>query len=30
MRWTNNYFVATVGGASFAIVKQYIEQRKHA
>ena len=24
--WTNSYFVATVGGAPLAIVKQYIEQ----
>ena len=28
--WTNSYFVATVGGAPLAIVKQYIEQQKHA
>jgi REP-associated tyrosine transposase len=27
--WTNSYFVATVGGAPLAIVKQYIEQQKH-
>ena len=26
--WTNSYFVATVGGAPLAIVKQYIEQQK--
>ncbi len=29
--WTNHYFVATVGGgAPRAIIKQYIEQQKHA
>ena len=30
--WTNSYFVATVGGAPLAIIKQYIEnqQRTHA
>ena len=28
--WTNSYFVATVGGAPLEIVKQYIEQQKHA
>ena len=27
--WTNSYFVATVGGAPLAIVKQYIENQKH-
>ncbi len=27
--WTNRYFVATVGGAPLAIVKQYIEQQRH-
>ncbi len=27
--WTNSYFVATVGGAPLAIVKQYIEQQRH-
>ena len=27
--WTNRCFVATVGGAPLAIVKQYIEQQKH-
>lgn len=27
--WTNSYFVATVGGAPLAIIKQYIEQQKH-
>lgn len=27
--WTNSWFVATVGGAPLAIVKQYIEQQKH-
>ena len=26
--WTNSYFVATVGGAPLAIVKQYIENQK--
>ena len=26
--WTNSYFVATVGGAPIAIVKQYIENQK--
>lgn len=26
--WTNSYFVSTVGGASLAIVKQYIENQK--
>jgi len=25
--WTNSYFVATVGGAPLAVVKQYIEQQ---
>lgn len=28
--WTNSYFVATVGGAPLAIVKQYIENQKGA
>ena len=27
--WTHSYFVATVGGAPRAIVKQYIENQKH-
>jgi REP element-mobilizing transposase RayT len=27
---TNSYFVSTVGGAPLAIVKQYIENQKHA
>lgn len=27
--WTNSYFVATVGGAPLAVVKQYIENQKH-
>jgi putative transposase len=27
--WTNSYFVATVGGAPLAIVKQYIENQKN-
>lgn len=26
--WTNAYFVATVGGAPLAVVKQYIENQK--
>ena len=26
--WTNSYFVATVGGAPLAVIKQYIEQQK--
>ena len=26
--WTNSYFVATVGGAPLALVKQYIENQK--
>ncbi len=26
--WTNSYFVATVGGAPLAILKQYIENQK--
>ena len=26
--WTNSYFVATVGGALLAVVKQYIESQK--
>ena len=26
--WTNSYFVAIVGGAPLAIVKQYIENQK--
>ena len=26
--WTNSYFVATVGGAPLATIKQYIEQQK--
>lgn len=25
--WTNSYFVATVGGAPLAVIKQYIEQQ---
>ena len=28
--WTNSWFVATAGGAPLEIVKQYIEQQKHA
>ena len=27
--WTHSYFVATVGGAPFAILKQYIENQKN-
>jgi putative transposase len=27
--WTNSYFVSTVGGAPFSIIKQYIENQKH-
>lgn len=27
--WTNAYFVATVGGAPLAVVKQYIENQKY-
>ena len=26
--WTNSYFVATVGGAPLAVIKQYIEQQQ--
>lgn len=26
--WTNSYFVATVGGAPLAVIKQYIEAQK--
>lgn len=26
--WTNSYFIATVGGAPLAVIKQYIEQQK--
>jgi len=26
--WTNSYFVATVGGAPLALIKQYVEQQK--
>ena len=26
--WTNSYFVATVGGAPLAIIKQYIQDQK--
>jgi putative transposase len=28
--WTNSYFVSTVGGAPLEVIKQYIEQQKHA
>ena len=27
--WTNSYFVSTVGGAPLAVIKQYIENKKH-
>ncbi|WP_249021372.1 IS200/IS605 family transposase [Conexibacter sp. S30A1] len=27
--WTNSYFVATVGGAPLAQIKQYIENQRH-
>jgi putative transposase len=27
--WTNSYFVATVGGATLAIVKRYVENQKN-
>ena len=27
--WTNAYFVATVGGAPLAVIKQYIENQKN-
>jgi putative transposase len=27
--WTNSYFLATVGGAPLAIIKQYIENQKN-
>jgi putative transposase len=27
--WTSSYFVATVGGAPLAVIKQYIEHQKH-
>ena len=26
--WTNSYFVSTVGGAPFSVIKQYIEDQK--
>ena len=28
--WTNSYFVSTVGGAPLSVMKQYIENQKHA
>ena len=28
--WTNSYFVSTIGGAPLEVVRQYIEQQKHA
>ena len=27
--WTNSYFVSTVGGAPFSVMRQYIENQKH-
>ena len=27
--WTNSYFVATVGGAPLAIVKQYVQNQRN-
>ena len=27
--WTNSYFVSTVGGAPFTVIKQYIEDQKN-
>lgn len=27
--WTNSYFIATVGGAPIAVIKQYIENQKN-
>jgi putative transposase len=27
--WTNAYFVATVGGAPLAVIKQYIENQRY-
>jgi putative transposase len=27
--WTNSYFVATVGGAPLAVIKQYIDNQKY-
>lgn len=27
--WTNSYFVATVGGAPLAVIKQYVENQKN-
>jgi putative transposase len=26
--WTNSYFISTVGGAPWAVIKQYIENQK--
>ena len=28
--WTNSYFVATVGGATLAVVKRYVENQRNA
>lgn len=28
--WTNSYFVATVGGATLEVVKQYVENQRNA
>ena len=27
--WTNSYFVATVGGAPLAVLRQYVENQKY-
>jgi putative transposase len=27
--WTNSYFVATIGGASLAMMKRYVENQKN-
>jgi putative transposase len=27
--WTNSYFVSTVGGAPFSVIRQYIENQKN-
>jgi len=27
--WTSSYFVSTVGGAPFAVIKQYVEHQKN-
>jgi putative transposase len=28
-RWTNSYFVATVGGATLEVVKRYVENQRN-